>query len=646
MCSAGLKYKRSVGPLFILAFLIVSYPLNCQNRIVNDPALINNQSVNYIAPGHVPFPQIVVRPLRIDILIPPKILLPGTTPIYLDSLKFKASKHLVTRKLYDFVIVSDKQSATKQMTVSSEITFNPFIGKKIRKIEIRRLEVFGSDIDNPFSSDPNKLEKILNKTHLNTNEYIIRKNLLFSEGDTLSPLILSDNERIIRDLPFINDSRILVVPVTGEEVDIIVLTRDVFALGGIASFSSAEKGSLALFDKNVLGLGSEIRLEMIYNEDLPDSPGFGLNYNFNNIAKSFIDLNVFYFDGLGEETYGISVNRKLVSATTKYAGGISVRQMFTSEDLDTLTVPEPLKYNLQDYWLSRSFLLNRESVSRLIFGIRYMNNNVFSHPFILPDSFHNLQKYKMFLVSAAFSRQKFFKTNLIYSYGRTEDIPYGMLINVTAGKEINEYKERIYTGINVSAGHSIPGLGYFYSSAGLSTFFNGRHTEQGLLLLRTSYFSNLNYIGNYRIRNFVKIDYTRGFDRYSDEFLSIEKEHGFSGFSNDSASGNQRLSFNLESVVFSPLNFFGFRFAFFSYADLGFLFGTNQNIGEGDFVSSIGVGIRIRNNNLVFNTFQIRVGFFPNLPDHSNINYLHFSGEELLKPYNFESGPPSILLYK
>ncbi|HOU01370.1 MAG: hypothetical protein GT600_01580 [Bacteroidales bacterium] len=646
MCSSGLKYKRSVGPLFILAFLFVYYPLNCQNRVANDPALINDHSGNSITPGYVPIPQTLARPIQTDILIPPKILLTGTSPIFLDSLKFKAYKHLVTRKLYDFVIVSDKQSATKQLSVSSEITFSPFTGKKIRKIEIRRLEVFGSDIDNPFSSDPNKLENILNKTHLNTNEYIIKKNLLFSEGDTISPLILSDNERILRDLPFINDSRILVVPVSGDEVDIIVLTRDVFALGGTASFSSVEKGFLALFDKNVLGLGSEIRLEMIYNEDLPDSPGFGLKYNFNNIAKSFVDLNLFYFDGLGEETYGININRKFVSATTKYAGGISVRQMFTSEDLDTMTVPEPLKYNLQDYWLSRSFLLNSESVSRLIFGIRYMNNNVFSHPFILPDSFHNLQKYKMFLVSAAFSRQKFYKTNLIYSYGQTEDIPYGLLINVTAGKEINEFKERIYGGINLSTGHTIPGIGYSYLSAGLSTFFNGRHTEQGLLLLRTSYFSNLNYIGNYRIRNFVKIDYTRGFDRYSDEFLSIVKEHGFSGFSNDSTMGNQRLSINLETVVFSPLNFYGFRFAFFSYADLGFLFGTNQNVGEGDFVSSIGVGIRIRNNNLLFNTFQIRIGFFPNLPEHSRINYLRFSGEELLKPYNFESGPPSILLYK
>ena len=58
------------------------------------------------------------------------------------------------------------------------------------------------------------------------------------------------------------------------------------------------------------------RIESAQNElykDLPDSPGFGLKYNFINIAKSFIDLNVFYFDGLGEKTYSFNLNRKLVA---------------------------------------------------------------------------------------------------------------------------------------------------------------------------------------------------------------------------------------------------------------------------------------------------------------------------------------------
>jgi len=148
------------------------------------------------------------------------------------------------------------------------------------------------------------------------------------------------------------------------------------------------------------------------------------------------------------------------------------------------------------------------------------------------------------------------------------------------------------------------------------------------------------------MRNFVNLDYTRGFGRYTDEYLFINKEHGFSGFSNDSIRGNQRLSLNIESVFFSPANFYGFRFAFFAYAGAGFLFGTNQYITEGHVVSSLGAGIRIRNDNLVFNTFQIRIGFFPNLPLNSNINYLCISGEHLLRPANFEPVPPSVMDYK
>jgi hypothetical protein len=103
---------------------------------------------------------------------------------------------------------------------------------------------------------------------------------------------------------------------------------------------------------------------------------------------------------------------------------------------------------------------------------------------------------------------------------------------------------------------------------------------------------------------------------------------------------------SLESVLFSPANYFGFRFAFFAFADIGCLFGTNENIGNNDIVSSVGLGIRIRNDNLVFNTLQIRLGYFPNLPLDSKVNYFLISGEQLLHPSNFDPGPPSVLPYR
>ncbi len=578
--------------------------------------------------------------------VPPYSLNDERASIFYDSLRIKASKTLVTKKLYDFLVTGRTTPSEKQITGSSEKAYSGYKGKKIRNISIKRLEVFGTSLQRPDEYDPNKLERIINKTHFNTNEFIIRKNLLFSAGDSVSPLVLSDNERILRQLPFIDDARIVVVPVSDNEVDIRVLTKDVYSLGAGLSLHGIRSGSASVFDKNIFGMGHEFSIEVPWNSKFSDSPGLGVKYLINNIAKSFINLGLYYYDGLGKRTFGIDLTRNLVSSSTKYAGGISIRQMYTSQKIDSMFLPAPVKYNLQDYWLLRSFLIDPESVSRIIIGARYTNNNVFDHPFITSGSYHNLQKYKMFLASVGFSVQKFYKTNLIYGYGRTEDLPYGGMVNMTVGRENNEFKYRNYAGAYLSVGESVRSLGYFYSSAGFSSFFNRGNTEQGMFMVRTSYISNLLNLGRHKMRNFVNVDYTRGFDRYSDEYLTFIHENGFSGFSNDSVSGGQRLTLSLESVLFSPVNLYGFRFAFFGFADAGFLFGSNEDVRSSDFFSGVGLGIRIRNDNLVFNTLQIRLGFYPYLPVNSSAKLLMISGQQLLKPVNFEPGPPAILPYR
>jgi hypothetical protein len=642
MLIKGIKYGKPVGLLILLALLFFNSPLCSQ--IKDNPLPVSlNKSVADICHSHILNDSTGDSSLK---LVPSIFESYNQYSGFYDSLKVRASRYLVTRKIYDFVVVSGQPAKVSRTTESSDVNYIRYSGKRIGKIVIQRLNVFGSDINNPDNFAPNRLESLLNKTHLNTNEFIIRKNLLFNEGDTLSPLLLSDNERILRQLPYIDDSRIIVVPVSDNEVNIVVIVKDIYSLGLTADFHSFKKGSVSLFDKNILGLGYEFRLEFPFNSDLPDSPGFGLSYNIINIKKSFINLKLNYLNGLGKRSYGFSLSKDLISSTTKYAGGISVQEMATTVDLDTLPIPAPLKYNLQDYWIERSFLISKESVSRIIIGTRYTNNNVFNHPQILPESYHYLQQYRIFLGSISLSVQKYFKTSMLYAYGRTEDIPYGGMFTITAGREINEFKKRNYAGIDLSFGKSIGSIGYLYTSGGLASFFTSSHTEQGLLTMRASYFSNMVYFGNYKVRNFVKANYTRGFDRYLDEHLLFNPDGVLSGFRNDSIGGMQRLTINLESVLFSPRNYYGFRFAFFAFANTVSLFGTNQILKNGNFLSSVGLGIRLRNDNLLLNTFEIRLGFYPNLPLYSKVNNLTFSGEQLLKPDNFDPGPPSTLLYR
>ena len=137
--------------------------------------------------------------------------------LYFDSLKQKASRKPLTKKIYDLVVISPQPVETKKISGSSDESYKQYAGRTIKSINIIRMDVFGTNINNPASVNSSKTNNLLNNTHKNTNERIIRKNMLFSAGDTISPLTLSDNERILRELPFIDDARIIVVPVSEDE---------------------------------------------------------------------------------------------------------------------------------------------------------------------------------------------------------------------------------------------------------------------------------------------------------------------------------------------------------------------------------------------------------------------------------------------
>lgn len=637
--------KIRLQPLIILALLSFHEAVFSQNTVKQDSALKVSRG------SYVQFREIkAFIPKDTIILVPGSLVLADLsrkdkTVTFYDSLKARASRSKFAKALFDLVIVSPDTVTRKKPASNSQDNFKEYAGKKIRKIQIQRLNVFGADVNNPGYYHPHGAERLLNNTHINTNESIIKKYLLFSEGDTISPLLLSDNERIIRQLPYIDDARIIIVPVSSEDADIVVVTKDVYSLGGDLTIRNRNSGTAKVFEKNIFGMGHEFEVDVPYSKGASDSPGIGLNYNVKNIQKSFVDLNLNFYNALGKRTYGASLSKSLLSSTTKYAGGVFIGQTFTTENLDTLLIAQPLKYTYQDYWLMRSFLIDKESVTRIITGLRYTDNNVFQRPLISPNSYHSLQKYKFLIGSAAFSMQKYFKTNLIYSYGRTEDIPEGIMLQLSEGVEINEFKNRTYSGINLSYGHFYNDLGYLNTSAGFGTYFKEHHTDQGVLSLSLNYFSNLVYAGSMKIRNFVNIDYTRGFDRNTEEYLSIEKKNGFAGFSNDSLRGTQRIVLDLESVFFNPINIYGFRFAFFGFADVGFLAGTAEVVSKGRALTGIGLGIRIRNDNLVFRTFQIRLGFFPSPPQNSMIENLVVSGEQLLHSNNFTPGAPAVIPY-
>jgi hypothetical protein len=98
----------------------------------------------------------------------------------------------------------------------------------------------------------------------------------------------------------------------------------------------------------------------------------------------------------------------------------------------------------------------------------------------------------------------------------------------------------------------------------------------------------------------------------------MNDQYGIRGLKSETLIGTQKLSMNLESVMFSPLYILGFRFSTFGFFDFGFIGSEERSIFNQQMYSGLGIGLRVKNENLLINTFQLRFAFYPLEPERSN----------------------------
>jgi outer membrane protein assembly factor BamA len=531
-------------------------------------------------------------------------------------------------------------------SMSGERIFHPFSDMKIRTIKLTKVAPIGPGINDTIYHEPTPLEDFINSTHFTTRDKTILNNLLIKPGDIVDPVVLADNERLLRRLPYIADARIVPLQVAPDEVDLLIITKDQYSLGFGFDAGGLKAGKLDLYELNFLGIGHRIMANVYYdfNESRP-MWGYGLSYTTENILGTFIQAGLQYRDAYDTKSAGIYFDRPFVTPDIKYSYGARNHVIHTAEDFDTALSRYPLRYYYQDYYLSRSFKLS-DRRNRLIFSGRFVNNHVFERPNIGENEYHHLQQYQLYLASAAYSTENFYKLHMIYNFGRTEDIPHGTLWELTAGWENNEFSDRYYAGLEASFGDVIPRFGYLFFKMGAGGFFNQQKFNRGIFQIKTNYFSPLISMNRSKFRQFMYLDYTNGIQRYADETINIGDGDLIRGLRSDSLSGTQRFNVKLESVVFSPYYLAGFRFVFYGFADLGFISESDEPIFAREMYSGIGMGVRIRNENLSFRTIQIRFAWYPILPPDVRASFFDISGESYYRPESFTFDKPDILEFK
>lgn len=581
-----------------------------------------------------------------DTLVPARTFLPRS----LDSLVYGISSRRLYRELYHLIIRNQSDSLRSRSTITHNHVI-AYDGLIIRKIRIKRVNVFARSVFDTTGFSDNWFGRTGDMLHRDTRKSIIEHSLLLHAGDPLDVFLALDNERIMRELPYILDARFLVsrVPGSNDSVDLVLLTQDLWPVGFDAAIENPGTGNASVWNQNVLGFGHQFDGSLFWDAQQQDPWGYKLRYSIPNLFERFVKAEASYMNNWNMSGYDVSIAREFTTLRFKYAGAMQFTSLKTIRDIplpDTVLSRISDSHLHGDIWFGRLFSLKRtfNSTNRSSF---FLNGRLEMEEHSdgqtgLAGSLYALQDKTRFLIGTGFLRQLFLKDELIYTFGRTEEVPIGYQVEMITGFEKGTDDSRLYIGGSFSCGRYFSRFGYAHAEMGAGTYFKSGRTEQSFFLARLTSFTSLFGNNRFKFRSFYTVTYLAGFNRPEGEFTSLENNGGISGLRGEPLRGNQKFVINLETVLFSPYYVLGFRSALFAGIDFGVITRNKSTGYENAVYSGIGIGVRLRNEKLVFNTLELKLSYYPVVPASGRAKYLQAGTVQKLRLNDFFPDKPQV----
>ena len=505
-------------------------------------------------------------------------------------------------------------------------------GKRIRSIQIEQKH-FGTSLLNPANTKKDALTKFADKLHNKTSENTIRKNLFIKEQELVDPLVIAYNEKWLRDLPYIQDARILAAlsKVDTNEVDIYIITKDIFPIGGSFNIRNANSYTASLSTNNANDGGNAFTLNHNFDKNREINTGWGFDYTNRNLKGSFTDITIGAKSfapneangDLSESTVYIRGNRPLLTPNSKWTWGFdwnnaNNENVFTSKWSDSL-FNSTYNYDLKhfDAWLGYQLFSNRISLTannvHYFVQVRFLENIFKQRPTdYLAQIDKNYQNIEASLASFTLFKQKIIRTQYLYGFGRNEDLPTGKSMVITSGNYRREQSSLPYLGIKLENYKLLANENYRHLTLSAGSSYADAQLQDVRFIASIEQINKLRYLeSGYKYRSIINISFTQTLKNKFNEALLISSSYGIPQLNNERIYGGTRITANWESVWYNSKSFYGFRTSPFAFGNITFLRTVGQPIDKGDIYTSIGSGMRIRNENLIFGTIELRAFYFP-----------------------------------
>ncbi|MEO6290761.1 MAG: hypothetical protein ABIO76_12605, partial [Ginsengibacter sp.] len=247
---------------------------------------------------------------------------------------------------------------------------------------------------------------------------------------------------------------------------------------------------------------------------------------------------------------------------------------------------------------------------RKLLGLRIINREFQDIPSKYSSSYYwKFANLTGVLGSVTFYRQNFYKTRYIYGFGRNEDIPEGLNLTLTTGITRKQNNVRSFVGFNYERSYFNRRNNYISYKIRAEGNLNKTSIEDINLLAGIAYVEHLKNLGaNWKQRLFLNLDVAQQVNTVLNEPLLLQSAFGLPEFGNSRIGGTLRATFKVESVFFSPWELAAFRFASFVFINTSVF---SPYLSAANVYSSIGGGIRARNESLIFGTLELKGYYFP-----------------------------------
>ena len=482
-------------------------------------------------------------------------------------------------------------------TLRALYSMSKYEGSVIGRIHIVTIPVF-NEYD---ERENNAVYRFINRIHSPTQHYVLKRQLLFNEGDRLQVRLLKESERKLRDSNYLSDAVIIPHQICGETVDIIVVSRELWTLLPKLYFSRKggdNKYGLILEDENILGSGNTLFLEFIHDRER-DTTAVG--YRTRQLFGTRVTLDAIYADTTDGINKKLEITRPFYSLDTHWALGAKLNERVFKESLEAFNQPiGDFRHFENEYQFTAGYStgLVDNYTQRYTFGFTRSEDlfePIGSNPVTVPTD--RILAYPWLQYSIVEDNFSIYRNlNALY---RTEDVPIGIEFSALLGyadksfdSELSQWVFEIsYSDTPLSFSQHL-----LKSNVKMEGFWD-REIEDFVNTVSTVELSYYWLLAE-KHRPFVRMTYDHGTNLTPDHLLPLGGEEGLRGYPNEYLLGDERLLINLEHRYFFEAHYLNlFRFAGVIFIDIGRTKFGDSNLGEdSELLSSAGIGLRMNSS--------------------------------------------------